>query len=533
MMRGWILPLLMASLALAGCLNGNTDDGASTQLLTFPGDWSEQALAFAGNHNHANATQHAGLSTPNFNILGHDPLFSPHYGTTPYGYLCGDAATTIDGRRLAVVESRSDVGFAIADVTDPIAPQWLGELIMPRTYVYDLAVVPDGRHAVLVTADTKNTVPTLPVADARGPRQAGPAQLQIGSTPDTENGRTPEMLWRTPCAPEGRAMRWAVTEDPVPRPYSLLLIDISDPSEPAVVDQRPLLGYGHSVFARQQDGRTLLLVSAVGNPNVQNWQFYDLVTTPNGAVLQHLSTYTGPTHQDLDPGMLGGHTDGWFHTHPNGQSLAYLVGAGDFLIVDIENPRAPELVGRWTDRVPGRSGPVANMHSVYPMPTLDDAGRHYTIVGPEFGGHPDGQPSGNVWVLDTTDPRNPNEVGAWTLPHEVDWNGTYMFSNHYLTAHDKTIFVSMYHGGVWALDMSGVAPNTFTLLPSVGVFLPTESVPNPPSRGYRWSPTLEEVLVFEDGSLVTFDSMTGLYTFEFDASNPAPSPTPWPVEPVS
>lgn len=549
-MRSALVVLVMLLTLVAGCIGDNDQGTDDTVTTTFLSDWSERALPYSGDHDHADPKHHQNLTTPNFEILGHDPLISPHYGTTPFGYLCGDAGETLDGRRLAVVESRSDVGFAIADITDPYAPQWLGELVMPRTYVYDLAVVPDGKHVVLVTSNVKNTVPELPV-DAPAPLGTPAARLaqtptdtMTDTTTDTPTDtptlttdtdgtlRNPDILWRTACQPEGAPMRWAAAEDPVPRPVSMLLVDIQDPENPAVIDQRPLPGYGHSVFTTMMDDEILMLVSSVGNPNAQNWQFYTLLDTPAQATLQYLSTVTSPLHEDMDTAALGGHTDGWIHTHPNGQQLAYLVGGRDFLVVDIADPTQPETIGYWTDAVPGRTGPVANLHSAYPMPELMD-GRHYTIIGPEYGGHPEGQPSGNVWVIDTTDPTDPHEVAAWTLPHEVDWNGTYMFSNHYLTAYKTTIFVSMYHGGVWALDLGAVTPGEFTLLPSVGVFMPAKEVEKPPAEKFRWAPTLEEVLSFPDGSLVTFDSMSGLYTFRFDASDPAPSPEPWPVEPVN
>jgi hypothetical protein len=34
-----------------------------------------------------------------------------------------------------------------------------------------------------------------------------------------------------------------------------------------------------------------------------------------------------------------------------------------------------------------------------------------------------------------------------------------------------------------------------------------------------------------DGSVVTFDANSGLYTFRFDDSAPMPAPEPWPLTP--
>ncbi|HJQ93117.1 MAG TPA: hypothetical protein VJ874_02405 [Candidatus Thermoplasmatota archaeon] len=217
--------------------------------------------------------------------------------------------------------------------------------------------------------------------------------------------------------------------------------------------------------------------------------------------------------------------------HPGtGQALAYLVGADLLTVLDIGDPRAPKVVGTWSEAGPGREGYSGVLHSVVPLPDLWD-GRHYTVVGPEWGGHPTDHPSGIVWVLDTTDPSAPVEVAAWTLPHEVEWNGTYMFSNHYYGIVGKTLFVSMYHGGIWAVDLEPVGSAPFVLLPSIGVFLPTDPQADPVVE-VRWTPNSQEVLPFEDGTMVTFDSWTGLWAFRFDPGHPAPAPEPWPVEPV-
>jgi hypothetical protein len=133
-------------------------------------------------------------------------------------------------------------------------------------------------------------------------------------------------------------------------------------------------------------------------------------------------------------------------------------------------------------------------------------------------------------VLDTTDPTKPFAVGAWTLPHEVEWSDVYMFSNHYFTYSGRTAFVSMYHGGVWAVDLAPVENATeLVMLPTVGVFMPDRDSPAPPETMLRWAPTVQEVFAFEDGTLMAFDGSSGLYTFRFDASRPAPAPEPWSI----
>lgn len=524
--------LALLGLVLAGCLAGPADDGdedrAGGDAAAAPG-WSERALA--SGHDHADPAVHAGLTTPNFRILGHDPLVSEDYGTTVQGNLCGDATSTRDGRRLAVVETRGDVAFSLVDVTDAAAPKRLGELVMRTTKVYDLAVVPDGRHVVLVTA--QHRTPDNP-----------PAGLEVPLPPDAEGA----LWWRSPCAPGGmgawhpvRAAAHATGSGPgddlVPRPASILLVSIEDPAAPAIVDQRPIAGLGHGVSAADVDGETWIVAAALGctvaagcPSHAQSFHFYGLLETPLGARLDLRSVYTLPATEEV---LNEGHNDAWVSKHPlTGQTLAWLAAWDHgLLVLDLEDPRQPRLVGRWNDHDPAQ-GPddSGSIHSAFPFPQAAWDGRHYTVVGPEIIGHPTVLPTGIVRVLDTTDPAKPAEVGAWTFPHDVVWEERLQFSTHYLSAHGRTAFVSAYHGGVWAIDLSGVRPGNWTNLPSVGVFMPVGTSPAPPERPMRWAPTLEEALVFDDGTLVTFDSNTGLYAFAFDEGRPALPPAPWPLE---
>jgi hypothetical protein len=494
---------LILALAAAGCLQSATPPVAPP---AFDPDWSLRALEHGPDHDHADRDHHRNLSTANFEILGYDPLFSPYYGGLPAGsYFCGDAKATADGRRLAIVESRSDVGFTVADVTDPRRPRWLGELVMRSTHVYDVAVAPDGQHllAVTSTADATSAVPLL---------------------------GTPSLEWVDACTGVPKPIQLGAPHDPVPRPMSLLLISLADPQNPIIIDQHPTYGYGHGVVAERLAGRDWVLVTTLGPQGPTSaFEFYEIVATPAGGRLAPLSVYKPP---DGTPLGGGGH-DGAIAPHPGtGALYGWLVGGPSFTIVDLTDPHHPALVGQWTDASAHRAGYSGNLHSVVPLPDLWD-GRHYTIVGPEFGTAPRDHPSGIVWVLDTTDPSHPREVAAWTLPHEVEWNGTYMFSNHYYSVHDRTLFVSMYHGGIWAVDLRDAGKTDFLSLPSIGVFLPDRDPPRPPAVQQRWTPTLQEALAFSDGTLLTFDGNGGLYTFRFDATRPAPPPTPWPLGPVT
>jgi hypothetical protein len=517
-MRGLAVALGTILLLVAGCLSGNGSETAPE----FDAQWSVRALPSGAGHDHTDPAAHLNATTPNFEVLGFNPLTSPFYGTSPGGLHCGDARPVEDGRRLAVAESRSKVGFTLADVTDPLDPRYLGEMVMEGTIIKDITITPDGRYVVAVTlAQTPSDWPEVPVGFGHA-RSVGPLVAE----------------WR-PCG--GAPVPVAGPSDPVARPRSILLIDITDPATPAIVDHQPLSGEGHSVAAFDFDGATLILTSVYLSPLA--YMFQDIVETPAGGKLRTLSQYVPETvtpdalQGDVVGGGFGSYShDGWIAKHPvTGEWLAYLAALDVLEIVNVDDPVQPRLVGSWTDKVPGREGYSGIIHSVEPLHETWD-GHHYTVIGPEPGTHPVDHPTGIVWVLDTTNPGAPFEVAAWTLPHEVDWEDFgFLFANHYFTVHERTLLISMYHGGIWAIDLSPVGSPGFTLLDSVGVFLPAD--PTLERSAFEDSapqaPSLEEVLHLGDGTFVTFDNSYGLYTFRYHAEWPAPAPEPWPIEPVS
>ncbi|HEX9815724.1 MAG TPA: hypothetical protein VGB18_01980, partial [Candidatus Thermoplasmatota archaeon] len=111
---------IIAFTVFAGCagLPGG-DDPDDTERLVLDDSWAERVLNPPSEHNHSIMSHHQGLSTPNFMVLGHDPMISNERGSTNWYFPCGDAKETTGGRRIAVVESGTDVAFGLADITDP------------------------------------------------------------------------------------------------------------------------------------------------------------------------------------------------------------------------------------------------------------------------------------------------------------------------------------------------------------------------------------------------------------------------------
>lgn len=524
-MRRLLFGLVIATVALAGCIGQDADvEPASEDAEAVV--WDEKALAFGDDHDHTAPEDHEGLSTDNFEVLGTNPLNSSFYGAPAGSYFCGDAKPVDGEQRIAAFETRSQVGFALADVTDPANPEWLGELVMQTTRIYDLAVVPDGDHVVLVTSEMREN--------------------QLDVLPDGDERLDTRMTWRSPCADGPVHPTWSAgeverAEDPVPRPMSILLVDITDPEQPEIIEQEPLAGSGHSVYTRNIEGTNWAMVTttrlpAVGTPgisenSISTYQWFRVTTLGDRGHLEPVSTYKRPP--DDDGGDLGprGH-DGRMKIHPEtGDLTAYLAGGDRFTTIDMSNPENPTELGRWEVEGPATPAEEGTLHSAYPLEELWN-GTHYTVIGPEHAGRPSGAPSGIIWVMDTTDPTDPTPVAAWTLPSDVSWNGTFQFSNHYLTVVDETLFVSMYHGGIWAVDMGPLAegpPGEEGVIPldSIGVFLPSQNPGPERAEPGRWAPTFEEVLGQPDGTLVTSAGNQGLFTVDFDASDPMDPPEPW------
>ncbi len=480
------------------------------------------ALASGDGHDHTDRHHH-NATTPNFRPVGHDPMISDHYGQTAGGYLCGDAAETLDGRRLAAVESRSDVGFALVDVTDPADPEWLGEMVMENSYIYDLVVVPDGKHIVLVTAHTKG--PVLPAATSVAPHVsvAGGVWLEPAAGTSVADAAEPTLRWNTPCSST------PVASDPIPREAAILLVDISDPANPAITNHHRLLGRGHSAFAVDQDGRMLVMAVTLGPDLINSWvQLFEVDTAGDVGILVPLSNYRAPlTETDQVQGNIW--HDGWISAHPSRGWLLHAVGGHNYHILNVDDPRQPRPIAAWRDDDPAATGWTGNLHGVIPI--YDFApGFDIAIVGPEWGGHPEDHPTGIIRVLDISELDDVTEVGAWTLPHDVFWEdgATYQFSNHYYSVSGQTMFISMYHGGIWAVDLSPIRPGGWANLPSIGVWQPTADVQS--AITVRWAPTNEEVFAFDD-TIVTFDSNTGLHTATW-TREPMPAPAPWPMTPL-
>lgn len=491
------------------------------------------------NHDHSNRSLHVGLSTPNFHVLGHDPLLSPYYGTTAGAGYCGDVGSSGSGtRQLAVVHSlTTDVALTVLDVTNRSHPQMLGELVLPYEFTYDAAIFSDSRYAVV----------------------AGNPDLSSDKAP---GARVPfHATWRDTC---GNVKPVGSTVDSVPYGYSAILVDLQDPSSPVVADayEYPAGRNVHSISTAIVDGTRYVATSGLeavpctlpgvaGNPVpnpvpcepavprfgnlLSHFDFLTVTDTPAGVRLVPYAVYTPMDQAHQDPSLLylsNGHTDATIEKHPvTNQTVAYLADwDGGLHVVRLDGPQQVTPLASW-GAVPGDdpSQMRGNIHSVRPVDGLRN-GRHYLLVGQEVVGRPTGRPSGQVDLLDVTVPGQPVEAAKWTLPVDVQWppSAGELFSTHYPILVGDTLYVSLYHGGVWAADASrGQWPD----LPSIGAFIPAMDPAGKPHAGGT-SPEVLEVLDLGDGNILVFDGPTGAYTLHFDGASPdVPPAAPWPDNP--
>ncbi len=528
-MRSGVWVTVGMMLLIAGCLGLAPEEAPGEDHASVDENWYENAFPYGPDHDHTDPAQHANLSTPNFNVLGWDPLITDYHGATSGDYFCGGVA--LDGdRQYAVVNSFfTDVAMVIIDVTDRENPELVGELVLPGTWVYDSDITSDGQWAVL---------------GMYPPDEEDQHELGLEAAKET---MTVQPTFRDACGNEHQG-----PTNEIPYASGTVLVDLSDPTEPTVADYdtQPVSG-PHSIFANTIDGEHFVLASvpqahvrSAAPEASQPTSYYTLYTIEDvpiaGGMLLNAGSWSAQYSQTPDDPatqtpLSTGHLDGWVEEHPiTGQVIVYLANwDGGIIMLEYTDPGLM-LLGEWNDYDETKgTGMSGQWHGIIPMDeTWND--RHYSVIHQELGQSPEERPTGMVAILDTTDPEDPYPVARWTLPVETPegaWGDHLQFSTHYVSIVDEMLFVSLYHGGIWAVNAS---QDHWPELPSQGVFIPDNESPQPVPEALdnyqRWTPIMLDTLALGDGTIATFD-ISGAYILDFDETMPIPMPDPWHDEP--
>lgn len=515
--------------------------------------WASKALPHGEEHDHAAAEDHRRLSTPNLRVRSYDPLTTNYHDATSGDYFCGGKAE-LGNRTITVTHSfETDVALVVVDVSDPDDPRKLGELGLPNTHVWDVSVTDDGSYAILGV--TPNEVPpendsardrhahgshvhgdgldeqvTRPPIDGRDPRLS-PAARDVD--PDEVGTVTMQPTWHDGC---GNTYQGPETQ--VPYVAGGVLVDLSNLTQPRVADYvpQPLYG-GHSVVANTIDGTHYVLVATTNLQHQASYfSFYTIQEMPPtgrpGAQLEPYGTLSSAYPVPESPqrlALFNGHVDGWMAKHPEmGDVMAYLANNnGGFVAARLAGPGQVEPVGTWNDY--DRNAPYGQtgaIHTARPLGVHD--GRHLTLVGQELTTRAENRPTGELILVDTTDPADPTPVARWTLPADVEWNGTLMFSTHYVALDGQTMYVALWHGGVWVTD---IGSEHWPELPTKAAFVPALQSPDPPpphlGSFVPYEPTVLDVFSLGNGTFATFDGPSGVYVVDYEPTGEVPEPEPW------
>lgn len=485
-------------------------------------DWYRAALARDAGHDHGDRDDHLGASTPNFELLGHNGLPTAAYSGRPAGaYACGDSAENAAGRRLTVVSVFQDarIAFVLADVTDAANPLKVGEFTMRGVGNYDAAITRDARFAVVGFTSAART----PGAAVAGDAAERPSLSFTGCSGEEVALAIPESLVVT---------------------AGIILVDLSTPSQPRFADYDPVPGFNLHSVSSAADGADHYVIASVVNlaHPASHFAFDRVVDTPLGARLVRIAMVASPpvsvslAAQAVVVPAWNGHVDATMQRHPiDGHLYAYLSDwDGGMLTVDMTVPAAPLVVSTWvppagTAKVQARS--ISSdcwdyaIHEVLPIEGTWD-GRHYVLAGQECPyKRTTGTRGGSVYVIDNTNPVTPTLVSEWHLPEDTaPWTMTYQASPHYIALHNRTLFASAYHAGLWAIDLANPAQPA-----AIGVYLPVNVPAGAPAHAPDGTPMSLQVDVFPDGVIVLNDESSGVYTLRFDATNPAPRALPHPL----
>jgi hypothetical protein len=246
-------------------------------------------------------------------------------------------------------------------------------------------------------------------------------------------------------------------------------IDVSDPVNPKeVAFWSDPQGYGsHTISAGVVGGTQYVFALAVG-VNVLKYDATGFTLVGKYATNDQLSVLDAPASQTGTQTYafrsLYGH-DMTFYADPveGGRPLLFVAYAYDGLkVLDLTVPSAPALLGRWMP--PADTSSRHYTHSVAVERAAD--GRLLLVVGSETFEPENRGIASPLWVLDASETvkgplglgaaaglgPDPVLLGTWRNPSHAP-AGNLGLSVHFFRLEKGLLYVSHYHGGVWAIDL--------------------------------------------------------------------------------
>jgi hypothetical protein len=173
----------------------------------------------------------------------------------------------------------------------------------------------------------------------------------------------------------------------------------------------------------------------------------------------------------------------------------YDVGAG---LAD-GSPAAPVMIG---SIVPGGANSCsggARTHNSWWFHNPATGESRYLFVGQEGPGSIGTSSSGDIFVIDVSDPAHPVEVGSYHL----EGAGTH---NFWVDEASQVLYAAYYNGGVVAIDVSGTLPADLSTR-EIARTLPADAADT-----YTWGVMLHQ------GSLYAADMISGLHQLRLDGA---------------
>ena len=386
-----------------------------------------------------------------------------------------------------------------------------------------------GLYTVVATVGQRSARTTIKAE----PRAVGRPVKLVGRGLQTDHSTSELHVW---TGKDGRDYAYVGTHAAGVRPNVtgnvVLVYDVTDPAKPALTDSI-------MVNARVIND---VLVNDAGTIGVLTRE--GAADRKNGLVVLDVSDAAHPKIlSEFTDSLTSGIHNTWFY-----QNVVYVTndGTGAINIIDISDPKAPKMAGRWETGDPNnryvhdvwvhdgimylsywddgvqildvgglnRGGtaekpvfvskfayPIGNTHNVW-------RDRQYLFVGDEIFGCPQciNGPRGYVHVVDLTDIDHPLEVGKYEVPEA---------GAHNMWAEDGKLYIAYYNGGLRVVDITGeLRGDLYRQGRQIGYFHTANDKGYIPNAAMAWGPQPFK------GNIYVSDMNSGLWVVKLDEKGP-------------